>query len=341
VALLMGTLSAGPAFSKDGQGPINQKGGTGAVNIVGDNNNVSAIDPDFLAKVLRQVLREELARDASKQGKERARLEERLGHLEALLSERKRGADVDPLEKGDGDALVKANQEILHESPAVVEGVTKKLDDAVVLQRQVNQIKDDSGRAEAQAALLDAAFDRVKDMLVQAELDQSNGMRYGFLATTMSDSRFGGGGWGGAFCSSGSTGNGYVGRSASLTMAGGGDMAFGRASVHDKTSFLMSLAAHIGPRVRIGAPFAVSAGVYYDLPLFMIAAGKVSAPLVGIAADAGVQFGLVKVSALWRHDYVHLMYSQPDISFLGLGVTFINGHDGGNGTAVGRWTFGD
>lgn len=254
-----------------------------------------------------------------------AELEERLKRLEAALAaSANAGATASEVQLANAE-LRTSNAKFLEANEAVRGQVYQELERAVEVQKDISKVEDPVVRKRAQALLNDAEIDEAEKALLRWEntrytSDRDN--KVGLSISTASDPhRLAG--WALGFEMNAPFQALYVRRSASVILAGGASITGGNLNDRGERSLLLLVTGHVGPRVRVGSPSsALSMGVYYDMPLFLMSNGKPRFPLVGAFGDIGWQFGVSRLSLMYRFTALELLYpSQRNLTFIGLRFT--------------------
>lgn len=330
IVMVLGLICESSAFA-DSPTILQQSTGKCSPNINGNNNTVIITCPETLSKYVLKSLQkiessnqeqEQLKRTIDELEQARRVMGSRIEELEATFKAQNEHSRIKELE-----ATLKAqNEQLLARNAKLESEVVSSLVRAVELQNETTELKDFARRAVIQA-LEDGELDRAAELIEEAE--RHGDSIAGVAFSTVSNRTLGNDGYVGGIFLTGSMGDlhgpQWDGRLASLTLAGSGDMLFGNLRSANQSQFLLSCAGRIGPRLRVGAPVGLSFGVYYDFPLIMHSQGDTYYPLVGVATDFGIQYKLFKFTVLYRYDDNQIRYKErPNLSFLGIGLTFLD-----------------
>lgn len=292
---------------------ITQVSGDCSINVVGDHNRVTLVCPMVLGKYVRREMR--------RRGQIDADHERRLQELE----EARRQGDRQSAELE--VALRAKNVEILASNDAVREQTEKNLERAAQLDQTAQRIPNPATRKAARSALQDGDLKSAEDIIYHTEAYPDHlHLHVGARFSLVSDQPIGYSGYGIGLFVMGNTATVVHRRAVSLTIPFSMDLLLGQANLgqEDQGQFFLSFALRAGPRLRLGSPISVNLGVYYDFPVAMYSAGGAYAPLLGIAADLGLQYKILGFTVLYRYDFNHVRYSdRPDLSFLGFGLSLL------------------
>lgn len=209
----------------------------------------------------------------------------------------------------------------LQDSPDLRDRFTATVEHAATVEQNAEALPEE--KKDAVHALLVKGKVTEADEVVKEELDPKF-LRLGGAFTFISDKKIGNSGWAAGMAISGPLdANGVVSKGASLILAAQAVAVFGKVELSGVEKFAMSFAGQFGPRLRLGYPFGLTLGAYYDLPLLNANQGSAYFPLVGGAADAGFQLGFLRLTCLYRYDANSILYPhRPNLSFLGGVATF-------------------
>jgi hypothetical protein len=150
------------------------------------------------------------------------------------------------------------------------------------------------------------------------------GSNFGLVARTASDRSRGRGGVVGGFTTDILHGGTAAAEWASIVMAEAIEVVAGAAEFRGSEGKFVSVAALVGPRVRLGGRTGVSGGIYYYAPLF-VWTDRLRLPLVGWSASVGLHHDRFDLSALYRYQQTDEIYKdQPNVSSVGLAFSVMD-----------------